>query len=241
MVNSEIVVTDLTRFRKRTIVCVAGLERKSGTCVRPLLAERPHYLPYDFVKKNNVQPGSILYGDFRSKKAPHPHTEDYLANIREVRPQVSGEEFERLLTKSAVTRLQDGFKAIPVNRVFEVGKPPPVSIVTLLLKSPASQIRIVPDRFDDSKIKAHVTDATGFELSWMAITDLGFYDHVSALKRKDPNLADLNAFLHKQKLVLVRVGLSRSFEQSAERKGYWVQANGIYSFPNYRTDLRSYD
>ena len=239
---TQIVVSDLTRFNNREIVCIAGLDRKTGKCIRPLRDERPHYLEYRYVKENGIQPGSVLEGIFTVKREPAPHIEDHRVRNLRVLEHVDSEEFESLLRRSAVHSVKDGFGRVPSNRVFSTAmSPPPVSLLTLLLEDPCNQIQIVEDGYDKTKIKAHITDKSGEVFSWVPITDLGFYDHVSVLKKADPGLMELNAFIHEQDFVLLRLGLSRAYRQSEERNGFWLQANGIYTFPNYREDLRRYD
>ncbi len=236
----KIVVTDLTRFSDRSIACLAGLDTSTGECIRPLGQGR-HYFQYENLKKLNVQPGSILEGGFARMGTAGPHSEDhaYQGSVK-LAGTASSDEFLQYLDTNAVETVRDGFKAEPIDRVFPVHQPPPVSIITLKLAKPRSQIQIVEDKFDASKIKAHVTDAAGFKLSFTPITDLGFSDHVDNLRKTDPGLKKLNQFIQQQDSVYLRVGLSRAHSAGPARSGFWVQLNGIYTFPNYRTDLRTY-
>jgi hypothetical protein len=206
-----------------------------------LLQERPSYLPFDWVKENGMQPGSVLEGSFSKTKAEKPHIEDRIADIRRCLPQVSSDDFLEILEQSAVSTIEEGFGALPNNRVFPRGAPPPCSIITLEVSSPKNQLRIVEDRNDKTKIKAFVTDVSGYEMAWVPITDLGFHDHAVRLKEEDPGLRKLNSFLQRQEILYLRIGLSRAYRPGEGRDGYWIQLNGIYSFPEYRTDLRVYE
>lgn len=236
----KIVVTDLTRFNNRSIACLAGLDVVTGKCVRPLGGGQT-YFQYDSLKKHNIQPGSILEGEFECMNASAPHTEDYSyeGKVSLVGTATSA-DFLQYLESDAVGTILNGFKAEPANRVFPIHQTPPVSIITLRLKQPSTQLQIVEDKFHDSKIKAHVIDDKGFKLSFTPITDLGFFDHAMALRKSDPGLKQLNQFIQKQEVVYLRVGLSRAYTKDPSRSGFWVQINGIYTFPSYRTDLRTY-
>jgi len=73
----------------------------------------------------------------------------------------------------------------------------------------------------------------------MPITELGFYDY--AMKHhKDDDLDSLNQYIKSQKEAYLRIGLSRSYQSPDGRQGYWIQVNGIYTFPDYFKEIRSY-
>jgi len=48
-----------------------------------------------------------------------------------------------------------------------------------------------------------------------------------------PNI--INNFIRQQDTVYLRIGLGREYQG-----GFWLQVNGIYTFPNYDTEIRSY-
>ena len=180
----RIAVTDLTRFENRNIVCVAGIDLETGTCVRPLEQGNEYgYLEYNEVRELNVQPGTILSGNFRPRTdASRPHVEDHwYRNDISVVGTSSSEEFEALLEDDAVTTIHAGFGSRPANRVFV--EAPRHSIITLRLDNPTEQLHIVGDQFNPQKIKAHIKDESNFNMSFTPITDLGFCDHIDALKR----------------------------------------------------------
>jgi hypothetical protein len=70
------------------------------------------------------------------------------------------------------------------------------------------------------------------------MTDLGFYGYAVAHAGDDVALNRLNEFVHSQDEVFVRIGLSREYTSPDGRRGFWVQANGIYTFPDYPEDIR---
>jgi hypothetical protein len=38
----------------------------------------------------------------------------------------------------------------------------------------------------------------------------------------------------------MRIGLSREYTATDNRNGYWLQANGIYTFPHFHEGIRGY-
>lgn len=243
----RIVVTDLTRFSNRQIVCLAGIDVQTGECVRPMFPSqggRLEYLTFDSVRAHAVVPGSYLEGNFvpaRALAAPHLEDHQIVGQLRTA-GSASGDHFQQILEHTSFTRLRDGFGANPVNRLYALNAPPARSIITLKLDRPAAQFQLVADEgFGSVKFKAHVRDGDGFQLSWLPVTDLGFVDHIERVLAADPRVQNLNRFLQTQETLYLRIGLSREWAAPDGRNGYWVQLNGIYSFPNYREDLRIYD
>jgi len=242
----RIVVTDLTRFTNPEIVCLAGIDPTTGLCVRPMLenGNRLDYFPFSAVKEHGIIPGSCLQGNFIPVLGTQrPHVEDHRSRGDvEVVESVSSAAFEEVLQMTAYTSILAAFGALPSERCFARQTAPAVSIATLRLDSPDSQFKlVVGDKYGPPKFKAHVTDDTGYQLSWLPVTDLGFSDHIGKVRRDDPNLLKLNTFLKSQRRLYLRIGLSRPYAPTPERDGYWIQLNGIYSFPNFRKDLRIYD
>lgn len=242
----RIIVTDLTRFTNPDIVCLAGIDPDTGLCVRPMLENgtKLDYFPFSGVKEHSIIPGSCLSGNFIPVVgAQPPHIEDHRSrgNVNVVE-SATGLAFEAVLEMTAHTSIQAAFGGRPNERCYSRQAAPALSIITLRLDSPASQFKLVlDDKYGPPKFKAHVTDADGYQLSWLPVTDLGFSDHVAKVRNDDPSLLKLNAFLRSQRKLYLRVGLSRPYAPTPERDGYWVQLNGIYSFPNFRRDLRIYD
>lgn len=48
----------------------------------------------------------------------------------------------------------------------------------------------------------------------------------------------INAFIDEQEELYLRVGLSGRYADNNSRDGYWLQINGIYTFPNFDTEIR---
>jgi len=246
----KIIVTDLTRFANKNIVCLAGINPATGDCIRPMLPSqngRLDYLTFQTVKNHNIIPGSCLEGNFvRQPNLSAPHVEDHrTVGFLKDGIAATGAVFKQVLDESSFTTLKAAFGELPVNRLYVLAAPPPLSIITLKLTSPRTQFKLVADSgFGTLKLKANVKDATGYELFNLPVTDLGFCDHLAKIRESDPQLIQLNSFIQTQRIVYLRIGLTRRYMPSPEtpsREGYWVQLNGIYSFPNYRKEMRVYD
>ncbi len=233
----EIIVTDLTRFSNEDIVCIAGIEVKSKQCVRPL-----PYLEKSKCRKLNLIPGAILEGKFiKPKTIDKPHTEDMNYEKLSFKGPCSSEEFESVLKTTAYPSINEGFEnKVPAGtKVVPPGNPPSKSIITLELKP--SQIEIVKNAFEPKSPRVNIMDNDGRKYTYLSVTDLGFYNFAVA-KQKDPYYTDeLNEFINSQKKVYVRIGLGRRYKAPDGRDGFWIQANGIYTFPEFKTNLRTYE
>lgn len=235
----KIIVTDLTRFSNKAIVCTAGLDPKKGTCIRPL-----PYFSYEACKKLKVHPGMVVEGTFTP--VPHavpPHTEDASCDFGalEFLGPCTSDEFEAVLKESLVPTIAEGFdNKIPKGqRVIPRHSPPSCSIITVSL-SP-DRIEVVDDAYDPEKIKLHIQDIDGSRYLYVPITDLGFHHLAVREARAAGREAKINEFIRSQKIVYLRIGLSRTYARpNSSVEGYWIQANGIYTFPDYRADVRAY-
>ncbi len=235
----EFIVTDLTRFKKgNPNACLAGIEPKTNQCVRPY-----PYLSMAEYQKLDVVPGVILRWDLKSPAViKKPHVED-MGYEKKPTPKgpCSAKAFEGVLTATLQRSIKKGFDdKVPINsKVIPADDPPGRSIITL--KVNPKQIKIVRDKFDKEKIKFHFDDADGTHYPFLPITDLGFYN-LAIARQSEPNYTDqINEFIWGQKQVFLRIGLSRSYAHEDGRSGYWIQVNGIYTFPEYLTAVRTYN
>jgi len=226
----KITITDLTRFSNPEIVCIAGLDIKTGECIRPL--------PYIETKKCeelNILPGNIIEGNFTRVNAEKPHTEDYNYDSLKRVGICGSDEFEEILKKDLVDTISNGFGYgfVEKGKVIPKEFAPNRSIITIKLST--SSIEIVKDRFKEGKIRLNLLDNDSRKYSYLSITDLGFYNY--AMKHYHdsdfPNL--INNFIREQQNAYLRIGLGREFQD-----GFWLQVNGIYTFPNYDKSVRSY-
>lgn len=242
---TEIIVTDLTRFSNRDHLCVAGLSLDGRQCIRPLLpvsVRTPGYLTYDECRNNGVLPGTILRADYTPPpQLDAPHTEDsILSGQLHVIRAATSDEFRAVLEASSVRTLREGF-GVQLNngqKVLPAAPPPARSIITLRLHP--RNLQIVPDGYNDSKVRAHVTDGDGLTFRFLSITDLGFFDYVGNPATRRLSIADALAGIHAEHELFLRIGLGRRHAAEDGRDGYWLQVNGIYTFPNYNLVLRQY-
>lgn len=231
----EIIITDLTRFSKPEKVCIAGINVNTGECIRPL-----PYITFEKCKELNILPGSKLNGEFtKNNNRGYPHIEDsYYKNLKH-NGACAEDDFKQALEKYLKISIADGFgyQFPQGGKIIPHTNPPKQSIITL--KVNPSQIRIVKDSYNPGKIKLNFQDNDFKKYTYLPITDLGFYNY--ALKHfQDVDFPkNINTFIDSQKELYLRIGLSGRYESNG-RDGYWLQINGIYTFPNFDTEIRSY-
>lgn len=233
----KIIVTDLTRFNNTDIVCTAGIDTLTGECIRPM-----PYLQQARCKELNLLPGAILEGDFSPTPISPPHVEDMsYKNLRFMGPCTSA-EFRRVLLNDVSNSVSLGFNVTLDNgqKVIPLEFQPnlEVSIITILVQP--HHIEVISDGFDKRKVKLHFTDRAGNEFSYIAISDLGFHGFAQANAGSMQGLNEINEFLNSQDEIFLRIGLSRPYKAPDGREGYWIQVNGIYTFPNFHTSIRCY-
>lgn len=234
---SRIIITDLTRFSNREILCTAGIETDTGQCIRPM-----PYLNANTCKELNMLPGAILTGEFtKPQHVESPHVEDMNYSNLKYNGQCESEEFRNLLSGSAHRTIEEGFAVELEDRQKHIPREsePERSLITIRVASHA--VRIVQDQYNETKIKAHITDASGREYGFLSVTDLGLHSYAENHYNEAGNYTDLNSLIHSQEEVYVRIGLSRFYEAQNGRAGYWLQVNGIYTFPNYFEIARRYE
>lgn len=231
------VVTDLTRFSPgNPEVCTALVHIATGECVRPM-----PYFAYSLVRKAGVLPGAIFTGQFFPKaQRVAPHFEDCRYEGLKYHGPARRDQFLSVLKSNLAPSVSAGlgYNFGPGEKVIPRDKPGGRSIVTIQVRP--NDIEIVSSGFQDQKIKVHFVDSNGDRFRFMPITDLGFWDHARS-HRDDNTLAELNDHLHGADQVLLRIGLSRPYRAPDGRDGYWVQVNGIYTFPAKLALVRGYE
>lgn len=232
----SIVITDLTRFKGgNPKVCIAGIERETGECVRPM-----PYLLFTECERLRILPGGILTGEFSTAKVrTAPHTEDCNYQKLTFDGPCSGEEFRNVLAGRCFPSVDAGFEvSLPSGeKVLPPDHKVQRSIITLQVQP--HDIEIVEDSYRPGSIKLHFTDSAGCPHRFLPITDLGFYDYAQR-HRDSGSLAALNVDISKQEEVFLRIGLSRRYKSPQGKDGFWMQANGIYTFPTVLRYVRSY-
>jgi hypothetical protein len=218
----DIVVTDFTDLKNGN-VCIAGIDLETGRCIRPL----PH-LSRQECQESGVTPRRVLRGNCQGGGQP-PHVEDRRhAGLAAVGWKTEA-EFRELLNRSCSPGVCAGFGCeLPAGeKHYPRENPPGVSIVTA-----TARLELV--RFQDGdrvKLKCNLTDASGRLFRYLPVADLLLREYV--LGQADPQAAcrAINRHLAAQEQVLCRIGLGQPFRVPDGRDGYWLQLNGVYSFP----------
>lgn len=228
------IVTDLTRFRAgNPDVCTALVDFETGTCVRPI-----PYFTYELMRQHSVLPGAKFEGTFLPKADRNaPHTEDCTySNLKHLGP-ASKADFSSVLQKTLQPSVSDGF-GFPLNgqKVIPISYKPHHSIITI--KVAPESLRITRDIYNEGKLKIFFVDQSGFEYKFISITDLGFFDYAYANRSRE-GLVEINKQIQSSSEIFLRVGMSRA-HAVGQRNGYWIQINGIYSFPNKIEVARGY-
>ena len=230
----KIIITDFTRFSNPKIVGTAGIDLTTGQCIRPM-----PYLNASFCKSLNIVPGAILTGEFTPVQNPSaPHQEDMSYKNLSCMGHCTSSEFKLALHAGLCDTVEHGFqialadkqKHIPINH--SIGK----SIITIKIQP--DKIDIVEGGYNQKKIKINFTDNSGRAFRYISITDLGFRGFAESIHMSD-GLNTLNAFICSQSEVYLRLGLSSPWD-NGKINGYWMQVNGLYTFPDYHHEIRSY-
>lgn len=236
----RLIITDLTRFSdKDNRVCMAGIDVLTNECIRPM-----PYLTKERCSKEDILPGSILEGYFEpNQKFVAPHTEDYFQKDMKKSGACSSEEFLKVLNNSNVGSIVKGFGVplIPMKNCIshEYASNIKASIITIELAP--SALHLVSTQYMDGeiKVKVHIKDSVGLCLHNLPLADLGYFNYIKTQQNIDKVLEAENEFIGKQEKVFLRVGIGRVFAIK-EHNGYWLQVNGIYTFPRFNKEIRSY-
>lgn len=233
----KIIITDLTRFSNKEILCSAGIDVDTHECIRPM-----PYLKTSRCRELNMLPGAILTGNFlTNNNTEMPHSEDkYYQNLI-FHGHCSSTEFKEILSASAYQSIEEGFAvSLGKNQKHIPRKANPARSLITISVNPQS-VQIVPDNYNPSKIKAHFTDNTGKQFSFISITDFGLHEYAEKHYQEAGNYSNINNLIQSQQKVFIRIGISRFYEAKNGEAGFWIQVNGIYSFPDYFKAARRYE
>lgn len=148
---------------------------------------------------------------------------------------------DRILSENAVSSIENGFSITLGDRQKHIPLEiaPEISIITLKINP--YQIRIIENSYKPGRILINFTDSSGRDFSFMPITDLGYYSFAERNSSVlNELLYELNNFINGQKTVFLRIGLTRPYRSQDGRNGYWIQVNGIYTFPKCFKGIRCY-
>lgn len=228
------IVTDLTRFNNPDIVCTAVVDLDTGECLRPM-----PYLESKKVEELNIHPGAILEGNISLNDAvENLHIEDaHYSDWKYLRPS-SSDEFKAILDRTLSASMAAGFgvQFAADQKHIPVGQTATCSIVTIGVEP--TSIEIHEDQYTPGKIKVSIVDQSGHSFRYLPITDRGFFDYAKT-RQDDGQLEQVQEFISAQQEIYLRVGLSRQWRNRG-RDGYWLQVNGIYTFPDFLKEIRTY-
>lgn len=231
---AKIIITDLTRFWNQEFVCTAGICTQTGECIRPVLP----YLRYADCERLEILPGTILSGDFcEPESISSPHTEDRKHSNLTYHGSCSAEDFQEVLESSLSESVSEGFALQLEPRQKHVPIEHDLSHSIITLKVPPTNIEIIKDAYNEGRIKFNFIDNDMIRHMFWPITDLGFYNYAL---RNIKKLENINDYIHRQNELYLRIGIGRAYQPPNQPNGYWFQINGIYTFPEYNRDIRSY-
>jgi hypothetical protein len=234
--SRRIIITDLTRFHNPGEVCTAGYDLSTKELIRP----QP-YIARNECDRLKILPGAIIEGDFTPKsKQEVPHVEDHeRGNIRYIGP-CSSSEFKKALEIGLFDSIDAGFETPEKEHPRCVPKDHPVKRSIITIRVDPNKIKVEQSPFNDTKIKIDFMDSNGESYSNFPLTDLGFHRYATG-ELANKRLQDVNSFLQDQDEILLRVGLARFWRnEKTGVEGYWMQVNGVYTFPGYHQELRGY-
>lgn len=231
----EVIITDLTRFSTDENVCTAAIDVQTGECLRPM-----PYLRSANCEELGIHPGAILKGDLKFVvNSANPHIEDANYTSLIFHGACTGEKFQDILETSLSDSVSEGFGANFAAGQKHIPHDQQANCSIITIKISPNQLSIHEDQYKPGKIKASFTDSSGHKYNYLSITDRGFHDYAKA-HQNDGKLYEVTNLIGKQEEVYLRVGLSRVFQVSDGRNGYWLQVNGIYTFPHFHEEIRTY-
>ena len=230
----EIVVTDLTKFHNKDILCIAGINHENYECIRPL-----PYLQCNYCLQNQILPGAKLKGSFKNTGSEAPHCEDRDCHSLINSGNCNYKEFYSLLTETLSPSLSAGFGVNLESGQKHIGCEcsPEKSIITIEVEP--YELTIVKDLYNPGRIKGIFEDEEGNEFKFISITDYCFCEFAERTQADEGATRNLNAFLRFQDKIYLRIGLTRRYQSQDGRDGFWIQINGIYSFPNIYDGIRN--
>lgn len=230
----EIVVTDLTKFHNKDILCLAGVNPENYECIRPM-----PYLQCHYCLQNQILPGAKLTVSFKNTGSEAPHCEDRNCHSLKNTGSCSYEEFYSILTETLSPSLAAGFGVHLESGQKHIGGEcsPIKSIITIEVEP--NEFTIVKDQYNPGRIKGIFEDEERNEFKFIPITDYCFCEFAEKTQTDEGATKSLNAFLSIQEKIFLRIGLTRRYQSQYGRDGFWIQINGIYSFPNIYDGIRN--
>ena len=237
--NAKILITDLTAMGGDR-VCIAGVDN-AGQTVRPVLWNGVRYSHLLRDGKALIRPRAVLRMRLAPKRAAAPHMEDHDWHERE-----SLHSMEYLLEEARWQRVLQGLVERCPRPLFGAGleshrskrqrkldsRQATHSLATVSVK----QVKFLceQDIFEEGKYRYRLSFRDDQENSYdyIPITDLALQAWAAAQLRQGTtaqSLSDrLTTRLQDAQQIYLRLGLGREFKDE-----FWLQVNGIYSFPDW--------
>lgn len=218
----DFVVTDLTAFRDGR-VCIAGIDEETGNCIRP-----EPYLTREQCLELDIRPRRILRGQMtRFPDTKPPHVEDRRCPSPTPVGWKTSERFQEILAGTARDSVCAGFGCeVPVGqKYFPKEDPPGHSIITFR----PSSVQLVMDNY--GKLRTHVVETSGREFPFLPVADLLLREYVFGQEDHSAACRQVSVHVQRQDAVFCRIGIGRPKRLDDGRDGYWLQLNGLYSFP----------
>lgn len=228
----------VSRLLAKAALSVSGIDLETGECLNLI----PHP-SLDQCRQFSIFPGSILSGLFSPlAEAEAPHIEDSHVQNLTFERRCTADEFRGILAQSAAPSIEQGLGMTLEDRqkfvTREMG--PARSLLTIAV--PPMSVEVVQDGFgySPSNIKAHFTDRSGKEFTYLPVADTGFHSYAENHYRELSDYHRLNELIHTQEEMFLRVGLSRFHEAPSGRAGFWLQITGLYGFPAFFEEAREH-
>ncbi len=194
-------------------------EPRSGTLTEELIASAGSYLA----------PGHVIRAPLSPKpRLVPPHTEDVVCDMQRhqrVRT-LTLEQFGNVLTQSLAASLAEGFRGHLLRRAVLPGSPCP-SLVTVR----GRRVTLTADYHGTPKFRLELDDGDHLYAS-IPVRDLRLmkYLHHRMDLAREPETDFHNSRLrHSQSLVCL--GLARPWARPGDTQKCWLQANGVFTFP----------
>lgn len=225
-------------------ICTAGVEPNSGKTIRPLFSNSYDdcYLTLQECRKQNIQLGSLVSFDLE-KKVPIklPHSEDHISKAKrnfQVIRLVEPDEFEGVLHSSTFNSVSAGFdNKIPTDEKFIPETDP--SNKSLIAINPMS-IQVQVSTYESNRLLVHFEDQER-RYSYVKLTDIGLHNFYNQSSDKEQAIKKIEDAISKQNRIYLRIGLGRVHQVGDGPRAYYLQVNGIYTFPEYLVEARFWE
>ena len=168
----------------------------------------------------------------KHEESARPHVEDHYASGIVKSGYCSEEEFRNLLRASFHSSIAEGFEVEIEEGQKHIKHDTAPSRSLLTIRVNPRTIQIMQSQFDPEKIQISFCDLSNRWFNYLSITDLVLFQHLRSCQDNDKEIQSVKQAIQSSKEVYLRIGLSRIFESSDGRKGYWIQVNGVYPFPD---------